>query len=374
MRVIDDGKINLGKTEINVLDGLKTIGGSKILVQNPKENLLLDFGINFETLSSFYDGFLSPRKPRGIFDFLKSELIPKFNIYRKDLLTADVKKFNLTNLDVKAVLITHAHLDHCGLVGLLDRKIPIVSSVETALIMKSLSDTNGSSLAFDLTYLKVRSYVDENGLVTKQTSHVLSRSLYLSDSIDEKIREFLSNHPSYNRIRFSEKSFNLVDDLDLASSIKYFRVDHSIPGSLAYIIETGDGSIAYTGDLRFHGLNKLETHEFIKEARNSTVLITEGTRISRMDDEYTTEKEIYDNVVDVIEENNNSLVVANFSVKNFDRFLTFKKIARKTGRILVLFPKDFYLIKSLSLVFGNDILANVGVLLRYKTTFSLYSS
>ena len=42
-----------------------------------------------------------------------------------------------------------------------------------------------------------------------------------------------------------------LGDIEVAMS----PVDHSLPGSDAYVITTSSGSIAYTGDLRFHGYN-----------------------------------------------------------------------------------------------------------------------
>ena len=48
--------------------------------------------------------------------------------------------------------------------------------------------------------------------------------------------------------------------------VRSFRVDHSIYGASAFAVETQDGWIVYTGDLRAHGKNGQLTWDFAEAA------------------------------------------------------------------------------------------------------------
>ncbi len=79
----------------------------------------------------------------------------------------------------------------------------------------------------------------------------------------------------------------------LPFEIEGFEVDHSIYGATAYLLY-GDTAIAYTGDIRLHGKKGDETRKFIKEARNASTLIIEGTRAGREEDINVSEREVYE--------------------------------------------------------------------------------
>jgi len=75
-------------TSLTIYDGSSTIGGNKIYLED--RGIFLDFGMNFAKYGQFYQEFLSERSNRGIHDLLELDLIPKLNIYRTDLIPADV--------------------------------------------------------------------------------------------------------------------------------------------------------------------------------------------------------------------------------------------------------------------------------------------
>ena len=72
-------------TSIQIFDGNNTIGGNKIYIEEKGHGIFLDFGMNFKKYGDFFQQFISPRKPRGIHDLIQLNLIPRLNIYRKDL-------------------------------------------------------------------------------------------------------------------------------------------------------------------------------------------------------------------------------------------------------------------------------------------------
>ena len=79
--------------------------------------------------------------------------------------------------------------------------------------------------------------------------------------------------------------------------ITAFPVDHSVPGSVAWAVETEAGWIIYTGDFRLHGKAASCTEAFIEEAAKlrPTALIIEGTRVN--DDFRITELEVQENLL-----------------------------------------------------------------------------
>lgn len=78
--------------------------------------------------------------------------------------------------------------------------------------------------------------------------------------------------------------------------VEAYPVDHSVPGSLAFIVELGGQRIAYTGDLRFHGSDSALSEAFVQAlaARPVDVLICEGTHVGHAhEDDCRSESEVF---------------------------------------------------------------------------------
>jgi len=155
--------------KITIYDGADTIGGSKIHIEENRNGLFLDFGMNFAKYSLYYEEFISERTARGIYDLWRLNLIPKLNIYRADLIPADLAGdvARYPKIPVNVVLISHAHLDHVGNVALLEESIPIVGSPTTMVILKALNDTSsgGGHFGIELPYHKIRKMKDSEGYI-----------------------------------------------------------------------------------------------------------------------------------------------------------------------------------------------------------------
>jgi ribonuclease J len=80
------------------------------------------------------------------------DLLPKLIIYSPDLIPVDLSLNRYRALNMAAVLLSHAHMDHCGNIGMLKNYIPIVASSET-IVMNVMQDTGVSSLETDTTYI-----------------------------------------------------------------------------------------------------------------------------------------------------------------------------------------------------------------------------
>ncbi|ADC69223.1 RNA-metabolising metallo-beta-lactamase [Methanocaldococcus sp. FS406-22] len=345
--------------KITIYDGADTIGGNKIHIEENGNGLFLDFGMNFVKYSKYYEEYLSERPARGIYDLWHLNLIPKLNIYRADLIPKDLNIAQYPKIPINAVLISHAHLDHVGNIAILNEKIPIVASPITITILKALRDTSISNhLGMDLPYYSIKKQ-KENGYVLEsdRKSPYLSRKVILTED-NNKVEDFIFYRPRQNsssRVKKIEKNdIKTLSEEDLGFEIKAFNIDHSIYGAVGYIVE-GDTVLAYTGDFRCHGKNKNETKKFIKEAKNASILITEGTRVNRDNDTNITEEDVYNNALKIVE-NAKGLVIADFSPRNFERLEIFKEIAKRTGRELIITTKDAYFLNALKDVAGIDII------------------
>jgi ribonuclease J len=306
-------------------DGVEEIGGTKILIELNKRYFFLDFGLNYKRRGLFFEEFLNPRVSNGIGDFFYLNLIPKIKgIYRKDLL----EKLNEGGNNelgtgneipfVDAVFVTHAHFDHSGYTSFLRDDIPIFMSETTINLMKAM---------------------EESGVNNFETS------------IFKYIKRNLEYNPPKAE-RYGTHDVRKFDSpVDLGEVvIEPYSVDHSVPGAYGFVIKSLNATIAYSGDLRLHGKRASDTENFIKNAKNSCpdYLIIEGTNLKVKDkEEFWTEQRVFDEAEKVIKKAE-KLIIADFSIRDIDRFLTFFDLAVRSERKLVITLRDAYLISAMN--------------------------
>ena len=344
-------------TSITIYDGNDTIGGTKIYIREKGNGIFLDFGMNFKKYGAFFQQFISPRKPRGIHDLIQLNLIPKLNIYRKDLIPMDIDVSSFPALNVDAVLLSHAHMDHCGNIGLLNTDYPIIASPSTIMLLKSMRDSTSAMLGSDVAYYSLNVQNDDNRILKSVRGKDYGRDFICTDYFSESFQEFL-NVSIKSRTKFTEGSLSYLNDFSSNLEIKAFEVDHSIYGATAYII-SGDNSIAYTGDFRLHGKKGKKSEEFIKKAKEATILIIEGTRAAR-EDVNESEEIVYENSLKTSEEAK-GLIIVDFTARNFERLEMFNLIAKKIGRTLIITAKDAYLLNALEKADGVDRIENLRI-------------
>ncbi len=213
-------------------------------------------------------------------------------------------------------------------------------------------------------YSKKERCDDERVLKTPQGKNYpyTGRDFVCVGDLNDELREFLCFRPGQdakNAKKLEAGEVCCLGEKALPFEIEGFEVDHSIYGATAYLLY-GDTAIAYTGDIRLHGKKGDETRKFIKEARNASTLIIEGTRAGREEDINVSEREVYENCLKAVEEAK-GLVIADFSPRNFERLESFKEIAEKTDRQLVVTAKDAYMLYAISLADGEDRMKGVGI-------------
>ena len=71
--------------------GVNEIGGNKILLEDEKRSLLLDFGFPYKKYKLYYEEFLKPRGGAGILDPLFMGMLPPFEgLYRDDIAPSEI--------------------------------------------------------------------------------------------------------------------------------------------------------------------------------------------------------------------------------------------------------------------------------------------
>ena len=353
--------------QLKIYDGAESIGGSKIYLRDENHGIFLDFGLNFNIMGKYFKEFISMRAIRGLNDPIEMNLLPPIDVYREDLIPSDLNTSNWERIPVDAVLLTHAHMDHYGMIGYLRFDIPLVASPETLAIIKAYQDAGKTDNATSVIYGAKREEDSSSMPILKSKGNSIKNN-------EEKIRKYLmlrrlipTEKLSYEEIDFlclqsTEERMDYLaemlelDNLDsLPFKVNAHPVDHSIYGAVGYIVESEDSRrIAYTGDFRMHGEREEETLKFINKAKGSDVLIIEGTRLEDdREHHYTTEQDVFENCSAAVGDER-GLIIADFSARNFERLNMFAKIAKENGRNLVVTDKDAYAITGL-LTAGTEI-------------------
>ena len=350
-------------TTITCYGAVGGIGGNKLLVEDGGARLFLDFGIDFGACGKYYNELLRPRPARGLLDPLALGLIPPLEgLYRRDLerpglwerMRGQSGYRNLARPGggpaVDAVLISHPHLDHNGDVSYLDERIPVVCTRAGAAIARAMQVTGMSTLEREMVYAAPRA--DKGGgVLGSGDSYRLRPFLFLEGNIGVEARDFWANAGSGSRKGIEPAAADEFPGKVAGLAVRAWPVDHSIPGAVGYAVETGAGWIGYTGDIRFHGRRGGQTRAFAAElaALHLRALLCEGTHLES-DAGRIGEEQILERVVPILERYAGKLAIADFGPRNVERLQVFLDAAWRTGRTLLLQPKDAYLLNALHMV------------------------
>jgi ribonuclease J len=341
--------------------GVAEIGGNKVLLEDGEARLFLDFGIAFGRQQAFFNEYLRPRTARGLLDLLALGLIPPLEgLYREDLappglwerfrerpLYLDLRRGGAPSAD--AVLISHAHLDHNGDLSYLDPTIPVHATRVTAFIARTMQITGQSSFEREMTYVNPRQWNEkEQALKSQRRAPYRARACtFLDGSLGEEACRWWETSPTSKPLETAAPE--VFADEVAGLEVRWWAVDHSIPGAAAFAVRTSAGWIGYSGDIRFHGQKAPAMERLIQDlaALEPLALLCEGTHLA--DDDPITGQEVAANALELVRQAEGRLVVADFAPRNVERLLTFLDVAGETGRWLAVQPKDACLLHAVAL-------------------------
>ena len=234
------------------------------------------------------------------------------------------------------MLVSHAHLDHIGDLEYVEPEIPVAATCLTAFIAKTLQDIGGGSGA---AYIHPTA-VNGHGILQSDRSAASVRRPWIF--LDQSPAGVASENPLASARSFWDAAGSKSRGLELTAcqafagrigpwQVRWWPVDHSVPGAVAFAIQTEAGWVAYSGDLRFHGHRGAQTWAAAEgiAVLKPVALLCEGTRLTGPN--LTTEGEVLVNCCRAVQAAAGRLVVADFAPRNVDRFETFARIAAETG-------------------------------------------
>ncbi len=258
--------------KLTIHRGAAEVGGNCIEVESNGTRLILDIGMPL---------FGKDRLP---IDSMKLKRLTKHELNELGYLPR-VKGLFDGDEKPNAILLSHAHLDHTGLVQHSAKEIPIYASRGTSKMMLAGSFFAGQA--------------------------ELPSERFQALKLDQRVQ---------------------IGNFTITS----FPVDHSIFGCTALLIEADGKSLLYPGDIRMHGRKLGMMRDLISsmKARPIDVLLMEGTHFGFDDGETQTEYELEGKIVELTKESA-GLVLASFSPQHVDRLVAFIRCAIKTGRTFV---------------------------------------
>ncbi len=199
-------------------------------------------------------------------------------------LGADSQPINLSRLSVDALLVSHPHQDHFGLMAALPPGTPVY----IGKLARSLIDA---------------------------TQVFLGRDRYTLDFHDFK---------AWQPFRIGE--FTLTP----------YLVDHSATDAYAFLIEAEGKRLFYSGDIRSHGRKGILFENLVKRPiHDIDVLFLEGTMLHRSNDLFPDEAAVENTIFETIHQQKNiSFLLA--SSQNIDRIVSAYRACKRAGKLLVI--------------------------------------
>lgn len=174
---------------------------------------------------------------------------------------------------------------------------------------------------------------DHFGLIEKIGKQVPVYIGHLSLDLINATRIFRSLLPLDNDIRFfdSWKSFTVEGTF----VVMPFLNDHSTPETFSFVIEADGKKIFYSGDFRATGSkSKLFINQIHNPPSNIDLLLMEGTMIARSNHLYPSEKSVESAIYNIIVNQKNITFVVS-SAQNSDRFKSVYNACKKAGKCIV---------------------------------------
>ena len=199
-------------------------------------------------------------------------------------LSKDSRPVDVSRLAVDAVLVSHPHQDHFGLMASLPPGTPIY----IGKLARSLIDA---------------------------PQVFLGKNRYALDFHDFK----------------AWQPFTIGD-----FTITPYLVDHSAADAYAFLIEAEGKRLFYSGDFRSHGRKGVLFENLVKRPiRDIDVLFLEGTMLNRNNDLFPDEKSVEDKIFETIQQQKNISFLLSSS-QNIDRIVSAYRACKRAHKLLVI--------------------------------------
>lgn len=269
--------------KLTVLRGTHAIGGNCIEVRGGSSRIVLDVGMPLvDDEGQQFDATVLRNK--SVPQLLDLGILPRLPGLFQDPADRAPRP--------DAILLSHSHTDHVGLVPYTRPQIPIyVSRGASKMILA------GSRFA------------GQKGIGRDRQQHDLAPGA-----------------------KFTIGDF----------TITAYNVDHSAFDSLAFIIEADGKRLLYSGDLRLHGRKPGMAKRLVRAAKGRIdVALMEGTHTEPGREGHISEQQLEHRIVRQVE-SSTGIVLAHFSPMHVDRLVTFLRTAIRTGRTFVVDPYAAY--------------------------------
>jgi ribonuclease J len=263
--------------------GTKEIGGSCVELQSEKARIIIDLGMPLvNDQNEPFDSRLLEGK--SIPELIDSHVLPKVS----GLYAGEAKS-------IDAILISHPHQDHYGLLRYINPEIPV--------------------------------YLSRGALALIQASDI-----------------FIPTKANLrNVITFKMWEPFIIGNLVITPQL----VDHSAFDAAAFLIESEGKKILYSGDFRGHGRKRILFDKAIYyPIKNVDYLLLEGSMLGRGEGLYLSERAVEDKMVTMFRDKKNMAFVF-CSSQNIDRIVSIYRAAKRSGQITVIDLYTAYILNNL---------------------------